>query len=144
MTPSVRELRIVYSAPVQAGPPPQVGRPADAAGLLRERLECEPVEICLVLLLNTKHRVIGLHEIGRGTLDSCLVHPREVFKAAILANAAGVIFGHNHPSGDPTPSPDDLALCTRLRNAADILGIELLDFLIVGDGRYYSFKEMGR
>ena len=65
-------------------------------------------------------------------------------KAAMLANAAGVIIGHNHPSGDPNPSADDVALCTRLRQAAEIIGIDLLDFVIIGDGRYYSFREMGR
>ena len=144
MTPRVRELRIVYSPVEHAGPLPQVGRPADAAALLRERLEAEPVEVCLVLLVNTKHQVIGVHELSRGTLDSCPVHPREVFKSALLANAAGVIVGHNHPSGDPTPSPDDVTLCTRLRQAASLLGVDLLDFIIICDGQYYSFKEMGR
>lgn len=144
MTPRVRELRIVYAPATTAGPLPQVGRPADAAALLRERLDLEPVEVCVVLLLNTKHHVLGVHELGRGTIDSCLVHPREVFKAAILANAAGVIVGHNHPSGDPSPSPDDVALCARLRDAGTLVGINLLDFVIIGDGRYYSFKEMGR
>lgn len=139
----VRELRLVYSRP-SGGSPPKVGRPADVVPLLQARLEPEAVEVCVVLLLNTKHRVIGLHEVGRGTLDSCLVHPREVFKAAIFANAAGLIFCHNHPSGDPTPSPEDFALCTRLRQSAEILGIELFDFVIVGAGRYYSFMEAGR
>jgi DNA repair protein RadC len=97
MTPRARELRIVYSPVEHAGPLPQVGRPADAAVLLRERLEAEPVEVCLVLLLNTKHHVIGVHELSRGTLDSCPVHPREVFKSAILANATGVIVAHYVP-----------------------------------------------
>jgi DNA repair protein RadC len=74
-----------------------------------------------------------------------LVHPREVFKAAILANSAAIIFGHNHPSGDPEPSPDDVALCTRLRHAGEIVGIDLLDFVIIGEGgRHCSFKEAGR
>ena len=94
MTPAVRELRIVYSAPVQAGPPSQVGRPADAVALLRDRLDVEPVEVCLVLLVNTKNRLLGVHEIGRGTLDRCIVHPRDVFKVALLGNAAGVIVVH--------------------------------------------------
>ncbi len=144
MTPLVRELRLVYSRST-VGPSPRVGRASDAVSLLQARLELEPVEVCVVLLLNTKHRAIGLHEVGRGTLDSCLVHPREVFKAAILANAAGLIFCHNHPSGDSTPSPEDLVLCTRLRQSAEILGIDLLDFVIVGDGgRYYSLRETGR
>ncbi|MBI4266469.1 MAG: DNA repair protein RadC [Acidobacteria bacterium] len=122
-----------------------MGRPSEAAALLRARLESEPIEVCVVLLLNTKHRVVSLHEVSRGTLDSCIVHPRDVFKAAIMANAAGVIVGHNHPSGDPEPSPDDVALCLRLRRAAEIIGIDLLDFVIIGEGgRYYSFKETGR
>ena len=145
MTSAVRELRLVYSSTASAGSPPQVGRPADAAALLRSRLEAEPVEVCVVLLLTTKHRVIGVHEVSRGTLDSSLVHPREVFKAAILGNAAGVIVAHNHPSGDPTPSLDDTLVRGRLRAAAEILGIDLIDFLILGDaGRYYSFTEAGR
>lgn len=144
MTPLVRELRIIYSPVVLAGPLPEVGRPADVAALLQARLESEPVEVCLLLLLNTKHRVLGVHELGRGTLDSCLVHPRDVFKSALLANAAGVIVCHNHPSGDPTPSADDVALCMRLRQCAQMLGIDLVDFLIIGDGRYFSFTEAGR
>jgi DNA repair protein RadC len=145
VTAALRELRLVYASTTTAGSPLRVGRPADAAALLRSRLELEPVEVCLVLLLTTKHGVIGVHEVSRGTLDSTLVHPREVFKAAILGNAAGVIVAHNHPSGDPTPSPDDTILRQRLRAAADIIGIELVDFLIIGDGgRYYSFTEGGR
>ena len=143
MTPCVRELRVTYT-PTATGPLPSVGGPGSAADILRTRLEHEPVEVCIVLLVNTKHRLLGVHELGRGTLDRCVVHPRDVFKAAILANAAGVIVGHNHPSGDTEPSPDDVALCGRLRHAADIIGIDLLDFVIIGDGRYYSFKEMGR
>ena len=118
MTPHVRELRLVYSRSRNpAGPSPQVGRPADAVALLRERLEAEAVEVSIALLLDTKHQLIAVHEVGRGTLDRCPVHPRDVFKAALLANAAAVIVGHNHPSGDPTPSPDDVALCDRLRQA---------------------------
>jgi len=143
VTPRVRELRIVYSG-TTAGPLPKVGRPSEVAALLRSRVEKEPVEIVLVLLVDTKHRVIGLHEVGRGTLDACLVHPRDVFKAALLANASGVIVAHNHPSGDPTPSPEDLALCTRLRSAAAVIGIDLLDFLILGQRLYYSFQEAQR
>jgi DNA repair protein RadC len=139
----VRELRVTYT-PTSSGPLPSVGGPGSAAAILQSRLEHESVEICLVLLVNTKHRLLGVHELGRGTLDRCVVHPRDVFKAAILANAAGVIVGHNHPSGETEPSPDDVALCVRLRHAADIIGIDLLDFVIIGDRRYYSFKEMGR
>jgi len=144
MTPRVRELRIVYAPVKHAGPLLQVGRPADAAACLREQLASEPVEVCFVLLLDTRHRVRAVHCVGRGTVDRCPVHPRDVFKAAVLANAAAVIVGHNHPSGDPTPLPDDVALCERLRHAAAILGIGLLDFVVIGDGAYYSFQEQGR
>jgi DNA repair protein RadC len=141
--PLLRELRIVYAPVLSAGPLPEVGRPSDAIELIRPRIEYEPVEVSCVLLLNTKKRLIGIHEIGRGTLDACIVHPRDVFKAALLANAAGVIVAHNHPSGDPTPSADDIALNGRLRRCAELIGVDLLDFLIVGDGRAFSFKESG-
>ena len=143
MTPTVRELRLVYSSK-RVHPLPQINAPGVAAQIAIARLEREPVEVCMALLLNTKHRLIGVHELGRGTLDGCLVHPREVFKAAVLANAAGLVIAHNHPSGDVDPSPEDVSLCARLRNAADIIGIELVDFLIVGNGCYYSFREAGR
>jgi DNA repair protein RadC len=77
------------------------------------------------------------------TLDSSLVHPREVYRAAIREGAACWIAAHNHPSGDPTPSPEDIAITQRLRDAGALLGIELLDHIIIGDGRYTSFRERG-
>ena len=97
----------------------------------------------LVLCLATKLHVIAYHEVGRGTLDTVLVHPREVFKAALLANAAAIVVAHNHPSGDPSPSPDDRDMTRRLVAAGGVLGIAVLDHIIVGDGGYYSFKESG-
>ena len=144
MIPRARELQIVYSRGSNLAVLPQLSKPSDAAALLMNRLEREPVEVCHLLLLNTKHYVIATHELSRGTLDSCSVHPRELFKVAILGNAAAVVVAHNHPSGDPTPSADDVALCHRLRAAAEVIGVDILDFLIIGDGRYYSFKEAGR
>jgi DNA repair protein RadC len=97
-----------------------------------------------MLCLSTKHRVIAYHEVSRGTLDSTLVHPREVFKAALLANAAAIVVSHNHPSGDPSPTMDDLEVTTRLAAAGEVLGIAVLDHIVIGDGRYFSFKEAGR
>lgn len=97
-----------------------------------------------MLCLSTKHRVIAYHEVSRGTLDSTLVHPREVFKAALLANAAAIVVSHNHPSGDPSPTIDDLEVTTRLVAAGEVLGIAVLDHIVIGDGRYFSFKEAGR
>jgi DNA repair protein RadC len=118
--------------------------PADAADILRERIGAADREHFVALLLDTRHRVIGLHTVSVGTLNSSQVHPREVFKAAILANAAGVIVGHNHPSGDPEPSTEDLAITARLKQAGEVLGIALLDSLIIGHPGHVSLKERGR
>lgn len=116
----------------------------EAAAFLTPMLDHEPSEVFLVIFLNTKHQLLSFHEVSRGTLDSTLVHPREVFKAALLANAAAVVLAHNHPSGDPSPSPDDDVLTRRLKAAGEILGVDVVDHVIVADGRYYSFREGGR
>lgn len=97
----------------------------------------------LAVLLNGKNRVLGLHEVSVGTLTASLVHPREVFKAAVIANAAAIIVVHNHPSGDPTPSAEDIAITHRLREAGELLGIRILDHVILGDSRYVSFSDEG-
>ena len=148
-TNTLRELTVRYTVKKgHDGQPVAIGRdlghPRDAAGTLMTLLQNEPSEVFGILCLSTKHRVIAYHEVGRGTLDSVLVHPREVFKAALLANAAGIIAAHVHPSGDPTPSADDVEVTGRLAAAGDILGVPVLDHIIIGDGRYYSFKESGR
>lgn len=104
----------------------------------------EPVEVFGVLCLNTRHQLLGVHALSRGTIDAALVHPREVFKASILANAACVIAVHNHPSGDATASKDDDALLERLIAVGTILGIEVLDGIILGhDGQYDSARGRG-
>jgi DNA repair protein RadC len=131
-TMKLRELTIRYAVRKDhEGQPVIVGRAH------------EPSEVFIVLCLTTKCHVIAYHEVGRGTLDTVLVNPREVFKAAVLANAAAIVVAHNHPSGDPTPSPDDMDVTRRLAAAGGVLGIAVLDHIIVGDGRYYSFKEGG-
>jgi DNA repair protein RadC len=145
----LRELTIRYSVRKDSeGQPVLVGRalsnPRATAAALMIVLQDEPSEVFAILCLTIKHRVIAYHEVSRGTLDSTLVHPREVFRAALLANAAGIIAGHVHPSGDPTPSPDDLQITRRLVATRELLGIPMLDHIIIGDGRYYSFKEAGR
>jgi DNA repair protein RadC len=118
--------------------------PRDTAAFLIPLLAPEVVEVGVVLTLDVKHRLIAFHEISRGTLDSTAFHPREVFAAAFADRAAAVIIAHNHPSGDPTPSRDDCALLERLRQIADLIGIDLLDSIIIGDNRYFSFRESGR
>jgi DNA repair protein RadC len=95
------------------------------------------------MLLDVRKKVIGINTFAIGSLSSCPVHPREVFKAAVVANAASIIIIHNHPSGNPHPSSDDLALTARLKEAGDILGIPVVDHIVLGDENYYSFKEAG-
>jgi DNA repair protein RadC len=148
-TTRLRELTVRYSVKkTDAGQPVIVGRamntPRESALALMTTLQDQPGEVFAILCLSTKHRVIAYHEVSRGTLDATLVHPREVFKAALLANAAAIILTHNHPSGDPSPSADDVQLTSRLVDAGALLGVDVLDHIIVGDGRYYSFKEAGR
>ena len=103
----------------------------------------EAQEVFGILILNTKNKIVAVHEISRGTLNSSLLHPREVFKPAVLHNAAAIICFHNHPSGDKTPSEMDINITNRLVEAGDILGIEILDHIIVTDNGYASLKEMG-
>jgi DNA repair protein RadC len=100
-------------------------------------------EVFLSLLLDTKNRLIKEVKVTEGTLTTSPIHPREAFKEAIRESAASVIFVHNHPSGDPEPSRDDLAVTERLKATGDIVGINVLDHVIVGDGKYVSLKERG-
>ena len=113
------------------------------AALVRERLQGADREHFIVLLLNRKNEVIGINTVSMGSLTASVVHPREVFKPAILGNAAAIICAHNHPSGDPFPSSEDRALTARLVQGGKLLGIEILDHVIVGDGtnQYFSFAD---
>ncbi len=121
---------------------PMISSPADVERLLRGRMANLDRENFVVVLLNTKNEVIETSTVSIGTLGASLVHPREVFKPAVRASAASVILAHNHPSGKVEPSQEDREVTRRLGEAADILGIEVLDHVIVGDG-YFSMKEHG-
>jgi DNA repair protein RadC len=115
---------------------------ATAAKILRAwGLDREPRENFAVLLLNVKHKVIAVHRVAVGSVGSVEVHPREVFRAAVLAGASAVILAHNHPSGDTSPSTDDKVLTCRLAQAGKLLGIPVLDHVIVADDRCHSFAE---
>jgi DNA repair protein RadC len=119
---------------------------ADSERLIRTHLQGVDREHFVILLVNRKNEVIGINTVSVGSLISSVVSPREVFKPAILANAAALIAAHNHPSGDPKPSPEDRALTVRLHDAGKLLDIPVLDHIIIGDGtsRYYSFADNGR
>jgi DNA repair protein RadC len=97
----------------------------------------------IVLLLDAKHRMIGVTTVSIGSLTASIVHPREVFKPAIAGNAAAVILAHNHPSGDPAPSLEDVELTSRLREAGELLGIRVLDHVILAEGSHYRFVDAG-
>ncbi len=119
--------------------------PVDAAKAARELIGHDlDREMFGILLVDTRNRVTAMHNVSIGSLNGSLVHPREVFKAAILRSAADIILFINHPSGDPNPSREDTELTRRLFEAGLLLGIEVLDHLVLGDdGRYFSFKGRG-
>jgi DNA repair protein RadC len=123
---------------------PRITEPTAAVRILSAYLHNADREHLVALFLNAKNRIIGINTVSVGSLTASIVSPREVFKPAILANAAALILGHNHPSSDPTPSAEDRAITTRLALVGEALGIRLLDHLIIGDDtHWYSFQEAG-
>jgi len=125
-------------------PRPRLNSPRQLAAHLLPLYGAHAVEQFGIVMLDTKHRMIREKIVSVGSLDTTIVHPREVFREATSAAAAAIVLFHNHPSGDPTPSSDDLLLTTRMVNAGDIMGIEVVDHLILADQRYYSLVESGR
>jgi DNA repair protein RadC len=109
----------------------------------REHLAGQPQEAFLVIGVDARNRLVGSRVISIGTLTQSLVHPREVFQPILAMRAAGLILAHNHPSGDPTPSPEDGAVTRRLKDCADLLALPLLDHLVVGKDRYFSYADAG-
>ena len=123
---------------------PSMEAPAQAAPILRQYIGDIDREVFVLAMLTVRHRVLGLHTVSVGCLTASLVHPREVFKPAILSGSAALVIAHNHPSGDPEPSAEDLALTRRLAAAGSLLGIEVLDHLVIGEaGRFVSLRERG-
>ena len=115
--------------------------PADAAKVIRKYIGDSDREVFVVICLDIKNQLNSINTVSVGTLTSSLCHPRETFKAAILSNAAAIIIGHNHPSGIPYPSKDDIAITKKLEEAGSILSIDLLDHIIIGDTSFHSLKE---
>src|SRR5581483_4796038 len=135
----VRERRAGYGL---SGEP--ITTPGQVFRAFRERFEKLDREEFIAVLLDGKGRVMGFNSVSTGSLSASLVHPREVFQAAIIGNAASLVLVHNHPSGDPAPSPEDVALTNRLRSAGDLVGIRIVDHVVIGDGTYVSFIDTGR
>jgi len=121
----------------------QIANAKTAAEYLLPRFGARAVEQIGILLLDTKHRVLRPAILAIGTLNSSAVSPREVFREAAIGGAAAIVLFHNHPSGDPTPSPEDIELTRRLAAAGVLMGIDLIDHVILGDTRYCSFRESG-
>ena len=117
--------------------------PADAARYLLPRYAARPVETFGLLALDARHRLRREAVVSVGCLTASLVHPREVFQEAVVSRAAALVLFHNHPSGDPEPSAEDLALTRRLSAVGSLMGIEILDHIVLGAGRYVSLKERG-
>jgi DNA repair protein RadC len=122
----------------------QLRNAREAAAYLLPRYGWRPVEQFGVVLLDSKHRVTRTTVLVSGTLNTSIVEPREVFREAALGGAAAIVAFHNHPSGDPTPSPEDVELTRRLAAAGVLMGIDLVDHIVLGDARYCSFKELGQ
>jgi len=126
------------------GPRPAIGRADDAARLVMEDLRYQEQECLVAIFLDIRHQVIRVQTVSVGTLTGSMARPREIFKEALAHGSANLIICHNHPSGDPTPSQEDLALTQRLKQAGELMGVPLLDHLVIGNGRYVSLKEAGR
>jgi DNA repair protein RadC len=137
----VISLRIVRDGSARVAE--QIKSPADIAALLQERYAAADREIMVVVLLDTKNKVLAIDPIAVGSLDSASIVMRELFKSAIMVGAAALIVAHNHPSGDPEPSPEDMLLIHQIVAAGTLLGIDILDHLVLGDGRYVSLRQRG-
>lgn len=138
-TTIVREVTINYRN--QKTLTETLRQPEEVAKVLREILPDNSREHFMALYLSGAHKVIGYSIVSTGLANSTLVHPREVFQAAILSGATALFIGHNHPSGETTPSSEDKSITKRLKEVADLIGIKLLDHVIVTDEDYYSFNE---
>jgi len=137
-------IALVREPGVKLAERPELRSAAEAVPILAQFIGETDREVFAVALLTVRHRLLGLHTVSVGCLTSAPVHPREVYKPAILAGSAAILAAHNHPSGDPEPSAEDIALTRRLAAAGQLLGIELLDHLVIGEaGRFVSLRDRG-
>ena len=137
------DIRLVRDGRVATLEPVLIRTPADTLPVLEAELSELAYERFIALALSTKNHVIAVLPVSSGSLNASIVHPRELFQRAILANCASLIVAHNHPSGDPTPSPEDIALTRKLVEAGELLDVPVLDHIVLGYARFTSFKEKG-
>jgi len=136
-------VRLIREPGTEVQPAERIRGPVDVHRLLAPRVQPLEVEAFYVVSLGSQSQVRAIEELTRGILNSSLIHPREVFRSAILAGAAGIIVAHNHPSGDPTPSADDRTVTRQIVEAGRLLDIPCYDHLILAGERYVSFAEAG-
>lgn len=120
-----------------------ISSPTDIASLIMKEMVVLKQEVLKLIMLDTKNNIIGIKDVFKGSLNTSIVHPREIFKEAIKKSSSSIIICHNHPSGDPTPSKEDINITIRLKECSKIIGIDLLDHLIIGKNQYVSLKEKG-
>lgn len=120
-----------------------ISSPRDIAKLLINEMMSLKQEILKLIMLDTKNNIIGIKDVFKGSLNTSIVHPREIFKEALKKSSSSIIICHNHPSGDPTPSKEDINITLRLKECSKIIGVDLLDHLIIGKGKFVSLKEKG-
>jgi len=131
----VKEASVYYAAR-------NVNTPVDAADVARSFIEDADREMLIVICLDTKNKLTAIQTVSVGTLNTSQVHPREIFKVALLANSAGIILAHNHTSGDPTPSREDIQITERLKKCGELLGVSMIDHIIIGsEGQYTSLQQ---
>ena len=136
-------VRVVREQPELPFPKPAISFPSEVHGLLQRQLAFQDREIFCIVILDARNQVLGVNTVSIGSVSASIVHPREVFRPAILMGASSIILSHCHPSGNPEPSKDDLELTRRLRKAGEILGLEVLDHIIIADNQFLSLKEKG-
>lgn len=121
----------------------KISSPKDISEMLMNEMTDLSQEVLKLIMLNTKNEVIGIKDVFKGSLNTSIVHPREIFSEAVKRNSASIIICHNHPSGDPTPSAEDINITIRLKECGSIMGISLLDHIIIGNTKFVSLKEKG-
>ena len=121
----------------------KITSPKDISEMLMNEMTDLSQEVLKLIMLNTKNEVIGIKDVFKGSLNTSIVHPREIFSEAVKRNSASIIICHNHPSGDPTPSAEDINITIRLKECGSIMGISLLDHIIIGNTKFVSLKEKG-